>query len=73
MKNKTKQREPAKISYFFGEGYRDLLRTIQIAWRKNGRKIADSARGVRDSWGDTNVYCAICLTVFHLEIGRAHV
>ena len=68
MKNKTKQREPAKISYFFGEGYRDLGRTIQVAWRKNGRKIAESAENLRDSWGDTNVYCAICLTVFNLAI-----
>lgn len=30
-----KDPQPAKVSYFFGKGYTDLINTIKESWSKN--------------------------------------
>lgn len=68
-KNKTtKQQEPAKVSYFFGESYLDLWHTIQGAWKRNGNSIHQASSDLRNAWSDRSFYAAICLMFFKLAI-----
>ena len=62
--SKTKVKEPAKVGYFFGEGYRDLWCTIESAWIKN---IGD----IKKAWADmfqkqSNVYATVCIFIYRL-------
>lgn len=44
----AKQLQPARKSYFFGKGYRDLWNTIKAAFQSNFQ----SAREIREKWWD---------------------
>lgn len=60
--------DPGQTAYFFGESYVQLWETLTAAWEKNGEKIKDSFFGIGEVWGDSNVYTAICLSIFKLAI-----
>lgn len=68
MKQKTKYKEPAKVSYFFGDSYRDLGETIADAWSDNFDDIKKAALDFKGVWGSHNWYVALCLTIFRAVI-----
>lgn len=68
MARKNKTKEHAQISYFFGESYFDLGRTIKESWLKNGNKIRDSWKGIGQAWSGKNFYKAICILIFKIAI-----
>ena len=41
--------QPAKKSYFFGKGYRDLYNTIKGAWARNGESIGKYRANLQDA------------------------
>ncbi|MBQ2726856.1 MAG: hypothetical protein IJF78_14220 [Clostridia bacterium] len=61
--------QPAKVSYFFGKGYRDLGNTIKGAWVRNIGFASDELSKAADdgfiSWGGgIHLVAAICIYVF---------
>ncbi|MBE6530035.1 MAG: hypothetical protein E7680_05500 [Ruminococcaceae bacterium] len=68
MAKRSKIKEPAKISYFFGESYSDLWHTIRTSWKKNIAKIKEAAIQLKKSWSKRNIYRSICLTFLKVAI-----
>lgn len=68
MARKNKNQEPAQISYFFGESYFDLGRTIKESWKKNGSKIVGLWNEIGQVWIGENLYKAICLLILRVAI-----
>jgi hypothetical protein len=61
--------QPAKVSYFFDKGYRDLLNTIKEAWARNlvsakGRLKLAKEKGFASVPGAMNLMAAISIFVF---------
>ena len=61
--------QPAKISYFFGQGYRDLVNTIKEAWRLNLRTAKEKfnssqQNGFFTPTGGIHLVTAICVFIF---------
>ncbi len=50
--------QPAKKSYFFGKGYKDLGKTIKGAWSKNADSIRAYSDNIHDLDGDTFIFNA---------------
>ena len=66
--SKNTVKEPAKISYFFGESYGDLWRTVKTLWSKNGERISNAWSDIGDSWSSDGKYIAVCLFIFRICI-----
>ena len=66
MARKSKNQEPAQISYFFGESYSDLGRTIRESWVENWEKICDSWEEIGDAWQGETIYRAICVLILKI-------
>lgn len=66
MARKNKIQEPAQLSYFFGESYFDLGRTIKESWVKNGNKIKNSWLEIGQAWKGQNLHKAICLLILRI-------
>lgn len=66
MAEKNKHQEPAQISYFFGESYFDLGRTIKESWIKNGDKIKKSWEEIGSAWSGQTLYKAMCLLILRI-------
>lgn len=66
MAAKNKMQEPAKISYFFGESYADLGRTIRDSWKANGSRISQAWSDLRG--GSGGFYRKACLFLFRLAM-----
>ncbi len=66
MVGKSKIQEPAQVSYFFGESYADLGRTIKESWIRNGNKIKDSWKAIGQAWTGKSLYRAIFLLIFKI-------
>ena len=47
----AKIQQPAKKSYFFDKGYKDLSNTIKGAWSRNMVSINDHKRNISIAWG----------------------
>ena len=60
-------KEPARKSYFFGESYRALGRTIATSWSNNWERIGDEWDEIKYSSAD-NLYVKICLILFRVAI-----
>ena len=61
--------QPAKISYFFGQGYRDLVNTIKEAWRLNLKTAKEKFNSSQENGfftptGGVNLVTAICVFIF---------
>ena len=66
MAKRNKNQEPARTSYFFGESYFDLGRTIKESWKKNGNKIRNSWKEIGQAWSGKSPYKAICLLILRI-------
>ncbi len=66
MTKKNKNREPAQVSYFFGESYADLVRTIKASVEKSIEKTKDAWKAVKEVWSEKNLYSAILLLIFKI-------
>lgn len=57
-----KNPQPAKKSYFFDKGYKDLLNTIKGAWSRNFASLSVYRTRISDSWGtDGKIWFALKL------------
>ena len=61
--------QPARVSYFFGQGYRDLVNTIKEAWTRNFSTAKEnfhdaSENGFISILGGINLVTAISIFVF---------
>lgn len=66
MARKNKIQEPAQVSYFFGESYFALGRTIKQSWIKNANKIRNSWGEIDQVWSSEILYKAICLLILRV-------
>lgn len=66
MTKRNKHQEPAQVSYFFGESYFDLWRTIKQSWIKNGNKIRNSWKEIGRAFSGQTLYKAICLLILRI-------
>jgi len=65
----SREAQPAKVSYFFGKGYRDLWETIKGAWARNfvsaGERFAVAGEaGFFTIGGGMQLVAAICIIFF---------
>jgi len=44
------EKQPAKKSYFFGKGYRDLSNTIRDSWQRNLTSAQDYLKKTKEYW-----------------------
>lgn len=66
---KTDKQQPARLSYFFGKGYRDLWNTIKDSWRRNNEKAMESLSDATDAGiftlrGGVNLVSALSIYTF---------
>ena len=64
-----KNAQPAKKSYFFGQGYKDIGDAIRLSWRKNAstaKKYYDSftEKGLMSFKGIFKLFCALSVVSF---------
>lgn len=64
-----KDPQPAKVSYFFGKGYTDLINTIKESWSKNLYSAGEQFSEARDKGlftfsGGMNLIAAISIFTF---------
>lgn len=64
----ARPKEPAIKSYFFGESYVELGKTIGTSWVNNFDSVKDAASSLVSVWGRYSLYKAICLFIFRLGI-----
>lgn len=64
-----KNLQPAKKSYFFGQGYQDIGNAIRLSWQKNARTAkhyydAFAEKGLMSFKGVFNLFCALSVVSF---------
>lgn len=66
---KSRQPQPAKKSYFFGQGFKDIHAAIKKSWQKNKQTAQMyysrySAKGLMSFKGIFNLFCALAVITF---------
>ncbi|MBR2177344.1 MAG: hypothetical protein IJ861_10440 [Clostridia bacterium] len=68
-RNDDSKGEPARLSYFFGPGYKDVSKAIKLLWKKNAADAAKyyheyESSGVMSAGGLFNLFKAISIMTF---------